>query len=242
MLIKTSILLIFLFGSFVTANAQKLFDCSHFVYSTHGISNFAKPEYPAMAKAVGVSGKVSVRVLVDENGNVVEAKVVSGHLLLRAATVKAALQTKFLPIELSGKKISCYVVLVYNFVDDLVPNKTPKNLTKIEPTSNSIGKPLKLFKPPFPSNCRCKFSKNNKVVVQFTINENGFVEEANAISGHPLLRAASVAAIRNSKFSASLVNGKPVKAYGTIVYDFVVRNRKWQTRVIKYKLKLDKNK
>ncbi|HVE55715.1 MAG TPA: energy transducer TonB [Pyrinomonadaceae bacterium] len=104
-----------------------------------------------------------------------------------------------------------------------------------------IGKAIELVKPPFPLSCRCKFSKNKKIVVQFTVNEKGFVEEAKGISGHPLLRAVSVAAIRNSKFFPSSINGMPVKAYGTIVYDFVLRKKDWQSRVIKSDLKLNKN-
>lgn len=242
MFVKISILILFLFSSFIAIKAQKPINCTDFIYTTHGIRYFVKPEYPKAAKFVRVSGKVTVKVLIDENGNVAKAEVILGHPLLRASSVKAALLTKFFPIVLSGKKISCYAELGYNFVyDNSKPEETPKSVTKIEPSSISIGKAVKLRKPPFPTLCKCKFSKVNKVIVQFTVNENGFVEEAKGIAGHPLLRAASVNAIRNSKFSPSLINGMPVKSYGTIVYDFVLRNKKWQSRVIKYEIKIDKN-
>ena len=47
-----------------------------------------------MAKQIGASGEVRVQVAVDGNGNVVSARAVSGHPLLRAAAENAARQSK----------------------------------------------------------------------------------------------------------------------------------------------------
>ena len=111
---------------------------------------------------------------------------------------------------------------------------------KILPQSILTGKAVKLLKPPFPSGWRGIIPKNNRIVVEFTVNEKGFVEEAKVISGHPLFHAVCAAAIRRSKFSASLNNVTPVKSYGIIVYDFVLRKKGWQSRVINYELKPEK--
>ncbi len=77
-----------------------------------------KPEFPNAAKAVGVRGHVNVIVLIDENGKVIKAKAVSGHPLLRAVSEKAALESTFEPIKLSGKPVRISGVIVYNFVSD----------------------------------------------------------------------------------------------------------------------------
>lgn len=53
------------------------------------------PEYPPAARSVRVSGKVVVRILISKKGDVVEACIVEGHPLLRAASVEAAKQWKF---------------------------------------------------------------------------------------------------------------------------------------------------
>ena len=53
-----------------------------------------KPIYPPMAKQIGASGQVRVQVAVDGNGNVVSARAVSGHPLLRSAAENAARQSK----------------------------------------------------------------------------------------------------------------------------------------------------
>jgi hypothetical protein len=57
--------------------------------------------------------------------------------------------------------------------------------------------------------------------VQVTIDEQGDIVSATAVSGHPLLRAAAVEAARASKFSPTLLSGQPVKVSGVIVYNFV---------------------
>ena len=49
-----------------------------------------KPPYPQIAKAAHASGTVVVQVLIDENGNVVSARAISGHPLLQAVAVAAA--------------------------------------------------------------------------------------------------------------------------------------------------------
>jgi hypothetical protein len=104
-----------------------------------------------------------------------------------------------------------------------------------------IGTATILPKPVFPpSGCRCRLSKSNKVVVEFIVDKKGSVKSAKAIKGHPFLRAISEATIRNSKFSASIVDYERVEAFGVITYEFVVSKNKWQNRVVAYKLKLNR--
>jgi len=79
-------------------------------------SSLPKPDYPAAAAAVRAGGAVAVQVLVDENGDVIFAKAVSGHPLLRAAAVKAAREAKFSPTMLSGEQVKVSGVVTYNFV------------------------------------------------------------------------------------------------------------------------------
>jgi len=52
------------------------------------------PVYPPIAKQMGASGEVRVQVAVDGSGNVISARAVSGHPLLRAAAESAARQSK----------------------------------------------------------------------------------------------------------------------------------------------------
>ena len=103
-----------------------------------------------------------------------------------------------------------------------------------------IGKASYLPKPPFPS-CNCRFSKVNSVAVRFVVNEKGYVESAEAISGHLALKAVSVFAVRNSRFYPSSANGEPVKAYGVITYEFKITTWRTKVRILSYNLKLQKD-
>ncbi|MBA3242869.1 MAG: energy transducer TonB [Acidobacteria bacterium] len=75
-----------------------------------------QPEYPEIARAGRASGVVSVKIVVDENGDVVSAQAVSGHPLLRESGERAARNAKFSPTKLCGKPVKVSGVITYNFV------------------------------------------------------------------------------------------------------------------------------
>lgn len=60
------------------------------------------------------------------------------------------------------------------------------------------------------------------VQVQVTVNENGEVMSAEAISGHPLLREAAVEAARQWSFKPTTIEGKSVKTRGTLTFNFTL--------------------
>jgi TonB family protein len=74
------------------------------------------PEYPPIARQAKASGTVVVQVTIDEYGNVVAARAVSGHPLLQAASVAAARQARFAPTFLLGEAVKVTGVITYNFV------------------------------------------------------------------------------------------------------------------------------
>lgn len=75
-----------------------------------------QPPYPPEAKAAGAQGTVTVRVVVDEEGGVIEATAVSGHPLLLEAAVSAARKARFSPTLLSGQRVKVTGHVTYNFV------------------------------------------------------------------------------------------------------------------------------
>ncbi|HEY0429373.1 MAG TPA: energy transducer TonB [Pyrinomonadaceae bacterium] len=82
------------------------------------------------------------------------------------------------------------------------------------------AKSTNLVKPEYPKAARA-VKASGAVNVQVTIDEEGSVISATAVSGHPLLRMAAEKAARESKFSRTLLSGQPVKVTGVIVYNFV---------------------
>jgi TonB family protein len=73
------------------------------------------PEYPPAARAVNASGKVRVKVTLDEKGNVISATAFSGHPLLRQTAEKAAREAKFSADDIKNNKLATGGVLIYVF-------------------------------------------------------------------------------------------------------------------------------
>jgi Ca-activated chloride channel family protein len=74
-------------------------------------------------------------------------------------------------------------------------------------------------KPNYPALAKTA-NASGTVQVQVVIDETGKVISAQAISGHPLLRAEAVKAAQAAKFTPVLVSGKPVRSAGVINYNF----------------------
>lgn len=78
--------------------------------------NLAYPPYPAEAKYARASGTVKVKVLINEQGNVVSACGISDvHSALIEASETAAYNSKFQPTTLKGKPVKVTGVIIYNF-------------------------------------------------------------------------------------------------------------------------------
>ncbi len=60
------------------------------------------------------------------------------------------------------------------------------------------------------------------VMVEVTVDEDGGVISARAVSGHPLLKDAAVNAARSWRFTPTKLSGVPVKVIGTITFNFTL--------------------
>ena len=74
-----------------------------------------QPVYPPAAKAERVSGAVQVQIVINEQGEVTQAEIVSGHQLLRLASLRAARQWIFAPTIVAGATVKVQGPLTFNF-------------------------------------------------------------------------------------------------------------------------------
>ena len=81
----------------------------------------------------------------------------------------------------------------------------------------AIEKPIPAY-PPVAKAARA----SGAVVVRVVVDEEGRVEKAEAISGHPLLREAAVEAAYHARFSPTKLSGNSVKVSGVLTYDFTL--------------------
>jgi protein TonB len=74
-----------------------------------------KAEYPAIARAAGVSGIVIVETTIDTQGRVSNARVIRSVALLDAAALSAVSQWEFTPTLLNGSPVPIIMSVTVNF-------------------------------------------------------------------------------------------------------------------------------
>ena len=84
------------------------------------------------------------------------------------------------------------------------------------------GHAIEIPKPEYPPIARAAHAQGT-VEVKVLVDFDGSVIAAVAISGHPLLQAASVNAARQARFTPMKYKGEPVKIVGVIQYNFVAQ-------------------
>lgn len=218
-------------------------------------------------------GRISVSVLIDEDGNVSSVESVSGPgnicasvtrpdvVAVRDAAATAARMVKFVPAKLGDQPTTSEGLLYFDIgkpepaqKDDgekryfSASNASDKVAGKDQPekvagerytasgrstadftTKNeslTIGhlfpgsKAISLPKPPYPPAARA-VRASGPVTIQVLIDTDGSVFSSEAISGHPLLRAAARNAACGARFSPTVLSSQPVKVSGLITYNFV---------------------
>lgn len=73
------------------------------------------PEYPTTARQVAAPSEVKVRVIISEQGHVLEASAISGHTLLRRPAETAALKWVFKPAISDGKAVKAEGTIIFVF-------------------------------------------------------------------------------------------------------------------------------
>lgn len=205
-------------------------------------TSLPKPEYPEELRKSGIEALVGVNVTIGEDGSVMLAEAdlndqrvrkndegtvieVPVNPQLRAAAEFAARGAKFAPTLLGGVPVQIKGKIVYNFVAGTASGATMM-AAKAETGPNTVsggvlnGKAKSMPAPEYPPAAKA-VSASGAVSVQITIDEEGKVVSATAVSGHPLLRSAAQTAALEAKFSPTFLAGNPVKVSGVLTYNFV---------------------
>jgi protein TonB len=73
------------------------------------------PIYPALARQAKIQGDVKLDAIIDEEGRVVELKVISGHPLLLDAAIRAVSQWRYQPTLLNDQPTSIQLIVTVQF-------------------------------------------------------------------------------------------------------------------------------
>ena len=194
-----------------------------------------EPEYPASARADGVSGTVTVRVQVNQRGRVIRARSSAGDSRLRAAAVEAAQKATFSPDKLVVGERAVSGTITYNFVaphdtravaESTVPansNESPSPAAEVNSDNPVVGGPLagaenNVPRPAFPENARRR-GVSGAITVVVRVNRAGKVISWRTLEGDSQLRAAALKAAKQATFSPAKLPGTG-EVVGTITYNF----------------------
>ncbi len=228
---KTKFLIIIFIISFVGIIAQQkesikfqTVDESGFieVYKAPELISQLKPAYPELAKLAGIEGKVFLKLLIDENGNVAKAKVEKGVKdMLDEAALSAAKTAKFSPALLNDKPVKVWVFLPIAFKLDADNSKKSNDLELKEPVEVEVmPKVLELAKPYYPELAK-KARIQGKVFVKVLIDKEGIPKEAVVVkSDNEIFNKPSTDAAMKSKFSPAVNKGEKITAWVVLPYSY----------------------
>jgi periplasmic protein TonB len=75
-----------------------------------------QPEYPGLAKNIGLSGTVILRARIGTDGEVRDLQLVSGNVLLARSALEAVRQWRYRPTMLNGQAVEVETQVTVNFV------------------------------------------------------------------------------------------------------------------------------
>src|SRR5215472_8052029 len=170
-----------------------------------------------------VNGKVVLRILIDKEGKVAEANLVSGPPILVSACLDAVKQWKFRPYVLNNAPVEVETTATIEFIADPPHVVTPKPLR--EPiklrVSQSVahGNLIRTIEPIYPTEAKVNHIQGEVVLVA-TIDKDGNVADLKPLSGPPLLAEAAMKAVSQWKYRPFLLHAEPVEIQTTIKIQF----------------------
>jgi protein TonB len=75
----------------------------------------SKPEYPELARKAGIEGRVTVKVLINTQGDVEKVEIVKGHPMLNDAAVESAKKWKFKPGKQRDRTVKVWMNIPIDF-------------------------------------------------------------------------------------------------------------------------------
>jgi TonB family protein len=184
------------------------------------------PVYPQVARQAQVEGMVILEVKADEQGNVVEARVLRSIPILDQAAIDAVKQWKYEPLVVDGKTRKVIFTVTVRFM--LKEGDRVKTLEKFAQgairAENDI-KPPKLVKevlPVYPEIARLA-EVQGVVILGVKTDEEGQVKDVMVLRSIPLLDQAAIDAVRQWVYEPLVIDGKAVPVVFTVTVRFQLK-------------------
>ena len=184
------------------------------------------PVYPEEARKAGIEGVVILEAKADEQGNVIDMRVLRSIPALDKAALDAVRQWKYEPLIVDGKPQKAIFTVTVRFALKEKEADRAKALEKFaEGAVAAEGdikppKQVKELMPVYPEAARSA-GVQGVVILSVRANEKGEVVDVMVLRSIPLLDQAAIDAVMQWAYEPLVVNGKAVPA----VFNVTVRFR-----------------
>lgn len=192
------------------------------------------PDYPAMGIAAHIQNNEALKIVIDEQGQVVDAQVHSGHPAFAQASLDAVKQWKYRPFLLNGApvRVEAPVFIEYRLegLEDHMPASSPNAAASCVVKAAAQGGDdsrfmvkreitdehrTKYVEPKYPQMARVARIQG-EVVLNALIDKQGNIANVRPVSGHPILVQAAMDAVKQWTYEPYLLNGEPVEVESMI--------------------------
>jgi TonB family protein len=181
------------------------------------------PVYPESARQARIEGVVILEAKVDEQGNVVDTRVLRSIKDLDQAAIDALKQWKYEPMVIDGKPRKVLFTVTVRFVLDEGSTLTAlKKFASGAVIANKEVKPPKLIKevaPVYPEAARAA-GVAGVVILGVKTDEYGRVQDVVILRSIPLLDQAAIDAVRQWVYEPLIRDGKAVPVVFTVTVRF----------------------
>lgn len=181
------------------------------------------PKYPEVARQARVEGNVLLEAKTDEEGSVIDAKVLRSVPILDQAAIDAVKQWKYEPLIFDGKARKVLFTVTVRFILDEGSEKdVMKKFAQGAVRAIKDINPPKLVKevpPVYPEIAR-QSKVEGVVILGVKTDEHGKVKDLIVLRSIPLLDQAAIDAVRQWVYEPMVIDGKAVSVVFTVTVRF----------------------
>ena len=202
------------------------------------------PVYPEIAQAAGIQGVVIIETLIGEDGAVREATVLRPVPMLDQAAIDAVLRWKYTPTLLNGQPVPVIMTVTVTFTLNNASQAAQSAAQQVAPDApetvrfmtasgvemvpvrvgGEVKEPIKIkhVPPVYPPDAQ-RDGLQGVVIIEATIDTDGTVKQARVLRPASVFEESALSAVRQWKYTPTLVNGVAVPVMMTVTVTFSMR-------------------
>lgn len=184
------------------------------------------PVYPEIARKAQVEGTVILETKADEQGNIVDVRVLRSIPLLDMSAIEAVKQWKYEPLVIDGKpRPVIFTVTVRFLLDSGFKKDVLKKFAAGALRAEGEIQPPQLLRevaPVYPETAR-QAGVEGTVILAVKADESGHVVDALVLRSIPLLDQAAIDAVKQWAYEPKIIDGKAVPIVFTVTVRFTLK-------------------